>query len=95
MTLGHTTYKIPHGKLLKITLDYNTTTNTINHITITGDFFIHPEDGLETLETNLHHTPLTRNTILQTITETVTTHHLELIGITPEALTDGIIRCTQ
>ena len=35
-------YKIPKGKLLKISLDYNKKTNIINDLNISGDFFAYP-----------------------------------------------------
>ena len=37
-------YKVPNGKLLKIFLDYDKKTQSINYINITGDFFAYPEE---------------------------------------------------
>ncbi len=89
----HTIYKVPQGKLLKISLDYDDATNVIQQIRITGDFFIHPEDGLELLEESLRHTPYDHDVILKNIKHQITAHQLTLIGVTAEGLTQGIMRC--
>ena len=46
-------YKVPNGKLLKIFLEYNEQVNTIDKISITGDFFIYPEEAIEMMENEL------------------------------------------
>jgi len=93
VTHAHTVYKIPHGKLVKITLEYDPQTNLIQKVNITGDFFIHPEDGLELLETSIQDTFFSHDVIIKRLDETVTAHHLTLIGVTTEGLTEGILRC--
>jgi lipoate---protein ligase len=42
------TYKVANGKLLRIEADLQN--KTINHIKITGDFFIHPESMIIKIE---------------------------------------------
>ena len=37
-------------KLIKISMSYDDKKNVIDSIKITGDFFIHPEETIETLE---------------------------------------------
>ena len=55
-------YKVEGGKLLRVRL--TTTTGeesegpTIASITLTGDFFMHPEDAVEDLESRLTGAPL-------------------------------------
>ena len=44
-------YKVPGGKLLRVHLQVEH--NTITHIMLTGDFFMHPEHAIEDLETRL------------------------------------------
>ena len=90
---AHAIYKVPQGKLLKISLDYDDTTNVIQQVCITGDFFIHPEDGLEFLERSLHHSRFDHDAILEKIQHQITAHQLTLIGVTAEGLTQGIMRC--
>ncbi len=50
-------------KLIKISMSYDDKKNVIGSIKITGDFFIHPEETIETLESNLADTKLERNEI--------------------------------
>ena len=93
MIHAHSVYKVPQGKLLKISLDYDDTTNVIQQVCLTGDFFIHPEEGLELLEQSLSHTTYNRDAILKRIQHQITAHQLILIGVTAEGLTEGIMRC--
>ncbi len=47
----HFDYKVPSGKLLRIDADVNG--DVIRDITICGDFFIYPEDGISRIEDSL------------------------------------------
>jgi len=44
-------YKIPGGKLVKVKL--NTTSGKITQVRILGDFFLHPEETIQTIEDSL------------------------------------------
>ena len=48
-------YKVPGGKLLRVSLalDESYDPPVIEEITLTGDFFMHPEDAIEELEAHL------------------------------------------
>jgi hypothetical protein len=46
---ANTTYKIPQGKLLRISLEYNEKKEIIDKISIMGDFFAYPEESMELL----------------------------------------------
>ncbi len=52
-------YKVPGGKLLrvKLTLDTDQSPPVIQSLTLTGDFFMHPENAIEALEAQLIGTP--------------------------------------
>lgn len=86
-------YKIPQGKLLKISLEYNKKKNTIISITITGDFFIYPEESIEQLEETLRNTEFEREQLREKIQKTMELHHMQCIGIHAEGLTQGIMMC--
>ena len=47
MRTSHTIYKVPDGKMVRLEMDYD---DKIIRISISGDFFMHPEDN-ETLYT--------------------------------------------
>ena len=48
---GKAAYKVPNGKLLRVSLDFEG--GKIKAIKITGDFFMHPETGVELIESTL------------------------------------------
>ena len=48
---GRFIHKVPGGKLLKVAVDYDS--GRIVSVRINGDFFAHPEDGVERLEAAL------------------------------------------
>ena len=61
MIKAHNIYK--SKKLIKISLEYDEHSKIISSITITGDFFLYPEETLDTLEVNLIGTKMDRNSI--------------------------------
>jgi hypothetical protein len=86
-------YKIPDGKLLKISLDYNERNNSIGSINITGDFFAYPEEAIEIIEENLKDTSFDRINLRDKIESIINENNLELIGLNVEGLTHGIMLC--
>ena len=90
---SHSVYKIPQGKLLKISLDYHEKNNVIKKIVITGDFFAYPEETVEILEQQLQSTVLDREQLIKKITSIIHDCNIQFIGVTAEGLTEGIMRC--
>ncbi len=90
---SQSTYKVPNGKLLKISLEYDETRNVIRHIRITGDFFVYPEETIELIEKNLRNTALNQESVLKKISSIIHKHHIECIGLNAEGLTKGILMC--
>ena len=86
-------YKIPDGKLLKISLNY--TNNKIIEIRIMGDFFAYPEEAIEIIETKLIDSYLNRESLLNKINSVIKDNNIEFIGLTAEGLTDGIMMCLK
>jgi len=67
--------------------------NVIDSIKITGDFFIHPEETLETLEANLVDTKLERNEISKKVE--VSLKDSEAFGFDVNSMTDAIMGCLK
>jgi hypothetical protein len=88
-------YKVPNGKLLKVFLDYNQQSNTIEKISITGDFFAYPEEAIETMEAELVDVKLIKDNLLGKITSIIKQNNIEFIGLNAEGLTDGIMMCLK
>ena len=85
----HNVYK--SQKLIRIMLEYDEAENTINQITIAGDFFLYPEEALETLEAGLIGTRLDRETIKQEIDNCL--KNSEVYGFDSTSLTEAILGC--
>jgi hypothetical protein len=89
MKRAHNVYK--SQKLIRVMLEYDETENTINWITIAGDFFLYPEEALETLEADLIGTKLERNTLKQEIDNCL--KNSEAYGFDSTSLTEAILGC--
>jgi hypothetical protein len=89
MKRAHNVYK--SQKLIRIMLEYDETENTINWITIAGDFFLYPEEALETLEAGLIGIKLDRETIKQEIDNCL--KNSEVYGFDSTSLTEAILGC--
>jgi lipoate-protein ligase A len=89
MKRAHNIYKTL--KLIRVMLEYDETENTINRIIITGDFFLYPEEALETLETGLIGTRLERKTLKQVIDNCL--DNTEVYGFDSTSLTEAILGC--
>lgn len=86
-------YKVPQGKLLKISVEYDEKEYRIKEIRITGDFFAYPEEALELMETKLQHTVMEQEVLRDKISSIIATYHIEFIGLNAEGLARGIAMC--
>ena len=91
--LSQSIYKVPQGKLLKISIEYDEKDNVIRDIRITGDFFAYPEEAIELMETKLRNTLMERAQLLEKIQSIIAEYHIQFIGVDPEGLTQGILMC--
>ncbi|HET8858107.1 MAG TPA: lipoate protein ligase C-terminal domain-containing protein [Nitrososphaeraceae archaeon] len=91
MKKTHNIYK--SKKLIKISLEYDEDSKIINSITITGDFFLYPEETLDELEVNLIGTKLGKDEIKQKIEKCL--NDSETFGFDSESLTDAILGCLK
>jgi lipoate---protein ligase len=89
MKRAHNVYK--SQKLIRVMLEYDEIENTINWITIAGDFFLYPEEALETLEAGLIGTKLDRETLKQEIDNCL--KNSEVYGFDSTSLTEAILGC--
>jgi hypothetical protein len=89
MKRAHNVYK--SQKLIRVMLEYDEIENTINWITIAGDFFLYPEEALETLEAGLIGTKLDRESLKQEIDNCL--KNSEVYGFDSTSLTEAILGC--
>jgi hypothetical protein len=88
-------YKVPNGKLLKISLDYNDKNKQILGLRITGDFFAYPEEAIEILEKKLLKTTLDEKILKDKIDDVIRENKIEFIGLNTEGLVNGILMCLK
>ena len=89
MRRAHNIYK--SEKLVRIMLEYDEIENTISRITISGDFFLYPEEALEILEAKLVGKTLERGTLKQEIDNCLV--DIEVYGCNSTSLTEAIVGC--
>jgi lipoate---protein ligase len=89
MKRAHNVYK--SQKLIRIMLEYDEIENTINWIRIAGDFFVYPEEALESLEASLIGIKLKEETLKQEIDNCL--KNSEAYGFDSASLTDAILGC--
>jgi len=78
-------------KLLKIELKFQENTRLIHSIKITGDFFVHPEETIETLEASLVGIKLEKESLRNKIS--LVLKDCQLYGFDVDSLADSIIKC--
>ena len=80
-------------KLIRISLTYNQETKLIHSITITGDFFLYPEESLDQLESSLIGTKMDKYPLRETIEKAL--EQVDVFGFDPYSLTDAILGCLK
>jgi hypothetical protein len=87
--MGKAEYKVSGGKLIKVQLTAKE--NLIEKIKIMGDFFLHPEESIESLEKELENQVLEEQNITSTIKAFLKRHNAILLGVSPEDFARCII----
>ncbi|MFW9808558.1 MAG: lipoate protein ligase C-terminal domain-containing protein [Candidatus Thorarchaeota archaeon] len=82
-------YKVPEGKLVKVKLWVDS--DRIQQITIHGDFFLHPEDAIQTIEKSLVGSLKDSKLIEKTITRIMEESGAILIGASSKDLATAIM----
>jgi len=82
-------YKVPEGKLLKIYFSFNEKNNSFNSIQILGDFFCHPESGIEDIEKFLKGKKID-DTLVPGLEKFLKEKRIELYGFSPKDLLEAI-----
>lgn len=91
MRVAYNIYK--SQKLIRVMLEYNEIENTIIRITISGDFFLYPEEALEIIEAGLVGKKLDRESLKQDIESSL--KGIEVYGFNSTSLTEAILGCRR
>ena len=87
-------YKVPNGKLLKVSLERDNN-NNIQFVKITGDFFTYPEENIEHLEKYLIGATLSPEALKESIEDFLRRSPTEFFGLDVESLIHTIMAAAQ
>ncbi len=91
--IGNCTYKVPNGKLIKVTVEHDE--GRIIKVQIRGDFFIHPEESIDDLELALKGVEFSRKSATEVVSDFFLGDDIVAFGITPQALVDALMKCRE
>ncbi|MFP4046105.1 MAG: lipoate protein ligase C-terminal domain-containing protein [Candidatus Aenigmatarchaeota archaeon] len=86
--MEHIDYKVPGGKLIRLGVEVRD--DTIEKVEIHGDFFVHPESGLEKIESSLKGMEV--NKVEEKIEKLLEREELKIVGFEPKDLQEAIER---
>ena len=84
---GNAIYKVPDGKLLRLSLELSS--GKISAIQIRGDFFMHPEEGVEKIEQALVGTAVDKE-IVKAVDKAVAENSIEMFGLDSKAVFEAV-----
>jgi hypothetical protein len=87
--LGYAEFKAPKG-VIKVELELEG--NLISRISITGDFFMYPEEALEDLERKLVGTKIDRESLMKNIEDFYRSTGARTPMVEPEHFVEAIMR---
>ncbi len=87
--MRESSYKIPEGKLVKVKLWVSS--GQIENVEILGDFFLHPEETLVSIEDSLLGAPADESIIELRISRTLTEANASLVGATAKDIAKTIM----
>lgn len=92
MSKGFATQKVPGGKLLQI--EAECTDGIISSVSITGDFFLHPEEAVTDLEACFSgmRSDSSVAELIECVERVVTDQKLILVGVSPSDLAATVIQ---
>ena len=89
MLMGRASYKVKGGKLIKVQLIERE--GVIEDVRIMGDFFLHPEEVIEEVESSLIGQPLDEGVLAELIESLLRERDATLLGATPKDLAKCIV----
>jgi len=82
-------YKVPGGKLIRATIE--TEGGSLTNVSITGDFFMYPEKGIDIINTSLAGESLDEAGLASKISKTIQENQINIIGATAEDFAKTIL----
>jgi hypothetical protein len=83
--------KVPGGKLLRVTVETDESMSKIVNIMFTGDFYLHPEEEIHTLENMIKGTQIDENNLREIITNFFDNEMIQILGANSEDFLDILL----
>ena len=93
MKQGKSVFKA--GKLLKVSAEFDEGEKVLERVSITGDFFLHPEEKLEGLQTALQGAKLEREALRNKIQSFIDKEGVQVFGFDAEQLATAIMEACK
>ncbi len=90
---GSSVYKVQNGKLLRVSVQEDN--GRIAGIKVSGDFFLHPEEGIAVLEKELQGEALDEEKLREKISEIVERNSIQLFGFAAADLAKAIMMAVK
>ena len=84
---GSSIYKVPDGKLLRLSLELKA--KKISAVQLRGDFFMHPEEGIEKIEQALLGLAVDKG-IVSAVDKAVGENSIEMFGLDSAAIFEAV-----
>lgn len=86
-------YKVPGGKLLRITAKLED--DLLLDIKITGDFFLHPEEKIEKIEDSLKGKKVEETELEDVLREIVMREGITLLGVSEKDFVEALMKLKE
>ncbi|MFX1465139.1 MAG: lipoate protein ligase C-terminal domain-containing protein [Promethearchaeota archaeon] len=84
--------KVPGGKLLRVTVETDESMSKIVDVMFTGDFYMHPEEEIHTLENMLKGAQIDENKLREIVTNFFENETIQILGAGSDDFLDILIK---
>ena len=91
--MGKASLKVSGGKMINTKVELRN--GSIISVQFTGDFFLHPEELIEVIESSLFGKRLSEDDLAQTIDHVLQDHNAQLIGASAQDFARVIMEASQ
>lgn len=87
------TLKVSGGKLIRV--DFEVSEGTISSFSLTGDFFLYPEAGVDLINQSLTGCPLDTEEIIRRIENTISSNSMGVVGFEAKDIAQAIMATNE
>jgi len=87
------TYKVPGGKLIRV--DFEVAEGRISSFSLTGDFFLYPETGVDSINSSLTGCPINSKKIEERVNRAIESNSLEIVGFSADDVAKAVVETNE